>query len=306
MDPASVQASLPGPGEMIIVDDPRLAAHALKRQAYRPLPLPKGLCVELPRAASSPLPVSTNFNLHVFFCALGPPRRDRALAVLAADFPEAADPQNDAARERRRTERIVERAWAAWAVSSERKSSRLVARLEGQVRHRSLHRDWRYQGLDGVMAVRTLARLRATKSVPVLIEAFLRVDPELRKIADPQWAEYPLVWRDFRFKMVLLPALGELRCHASKQFLLEYVAMDEAGARQLAPPQFEEATRALLRQDLTREELQTLLHHLNTAVRGPAILECLDRPTAQRTRALKAAAPWALELPRARRCKTEN
>ncbi len=150
------------------------------------------------------------------------------------------------------------------------------------------------------MAARALAHLRATESVPVLIEAFRRVDPDLKKVADPQWAEYPLVWRDVGFKTALLPALGELRCAASKKFLLEYVAMDEARVRELAPPQYEEATKALLCQDLAGKELEALLRHPHSAVRGTAILECLDRPTARRTRALKAAAPWALELPRAR------
>lgn len=304
MDPEAVRAALPGTGEMIIVDDPRVAARALKRAPHQPVPLPKGLCAELKAAVSPPRPASTNFNLFAFFRTLGAPARERALAVLAADFPEAYQPENDAVRERRRTERIVERAWAAWAVASERKTPRLVELLERQVRRRSLHRDWRYQGLDGVMAAQALVRLRATEAAPVLIEAFLRVDSELKRIVDPQWAEYPLVWRDSRFKMALLPALGELRCPASKKFLLEYVAMDEARARELAPPQFEEAARALLRHDLTLEELKALLNHPNSAVRGTAILECLDRPTGQRARALKAAAPWTLDLPRAKRCKT--
>jgi hypothetical protein len=178
--------------------------------------------------------------------------------------------------------------------------------LEAQLRHRSLHHDWRYHGLDGVMAAQSLVRLRATESVPVLIGAFRRVDPDLQKIAAPQWGEYPLAWRDSRFKMALLPALGELDCPASRRFLLEYVAMDERRVRELASPQFEEATRALLRQDLTGEELKALLGHSNSAVRGPAILECLDQPTRKRTRALKSAAPWAMELPRARPCPTAD
>ncbi|MBI2948009.1 MAG: glycerophosphodiester phosphodiesterase family protein [Verrucomicrobia bacterium] len=306
MDPAAVEAALPGPGEMIIVDDPRVAARALKRPPYQPVSLPRSLCADLQRGRNLPLPPSTNFNLHAFFHALGKPARERALPILGADFPEASEPDGDPAYEHRRTERIVERAWAAHAVAPERKTPPLVQRLENQMRHRSLHRDWRYHGLDGIMAARTLAGLRATESAPVFIEMFLRVDPDLKKIADPQWSEYPLVWRDARFKMELLPALGKLRCAASKNFLLEYVAKNEARARQLAPPQFEEATRALLLQDLTREELEALLRHSNLAVRGTAILECLDRPTRERTKALKAAAPWALELPRARRCKTRD
>jgi hypothetical protein len=257
------------------------------------------------RSTVSPSPLSsTNLNLNSFFRALRPPARERALAVLTAEFPEGSEPTADITAERRRTERIVERAWAAWAVGFERKTARFVELLERRVRHRSLHRDWRYQGLDGIMAARTLANWRAIESAPVLIEAFLRLDPELKKVADSQWAEYPLVWRDFRFKAALLPAVGELRCAASKRFLLEYVAMDETKARALAPPQFEEATKALLAQDLTTEELGALLRHPTSAVRGTAILECLDRPTRQNTRVLKSAAPWALELPRAKSCKT--
>jgi hypothetical protein len=101
--------------------------------------------------------------------------------------------------------------------------------------------------------------------------------------------------------MHLLPALGGLRCDASKRFLQEYVGADAAGVREFGPPMFEEATQALLRQNLARDELTALLKSPNPAVRGTAILACLDRSGRDRTAALKAAAPWALELPRARR-----
>jgi len=306
MDPAAVHAALPAPGEMIIVDDPRVAARALKRHAYQPAPLPQGLCLALLPEPGQPPPLSTNFNLHAFFSSLGAPTPERVRAILAADFPEASQPEGDAAYQRQRTERIVERAWAAHAAASEQRSTELVALLEEQLRHRSLHHKWHYHGLDGVMAARALARLRVTASVPALIQAFLRADPELEKVADPQWADYPLVWRDARFKMALIPALGELPCPATKKFLWEYVAMDEARARELAPPEFEEATKALLRQDLTEQELERLLYHPNLVVRGRTVLACLDQPTPEGTKALQTAAPWALELPRARPCKTER
>ena len=172
-----------------------------------------------------PPPSSTNFNLHGLFRSLGVPTLDRIVSVLGADFPGATQPDGDAMYQRRRTERIAQRAWAARAAGSERKTPRLVALLEAQLRHRSLHHDWRYHGLDGVMAAQSLARLRATESVPVLIGAFRRVDPDLQKIAAPQWGEYPLAWRDSRFKMALLPALGELDCPASRRFLLERVVL---------------------------------------------------------------------------------
>jgi hypothetical protein len=83
--------------------------------------------------------------------------------------------------------------------------------LEQQVIRRSLHREWIYHGLDGAMAARALAARGATGSAPVLIEAFRRIDPELKKLDNPQWAQYPLAWADFHFKMHLLPALGGSR-----------------------------------------------------------------------------------------------
>jgi glycerophosphoryl diester phosphodiesterase len=52
-----------------------------------------------------------------------------------------------------------------------------------------------------------------------------------------------------------------------------YRLLDDLGeVSELAPPQFEDATRALLCQDLTLEELKALLTYPNSAVRGTAIL----------------------------------
>ena len=48
VDPAAVRAALARPGQMIIVDDPRVAAQELKRSPSRPVPLPGGLRVAYP------------------------------------------------------------------------------------------------------------------------------------------------------------------------------------------------------------------------------------------------------------------
>jgi hypothetical protein len=199
-------------------------------------------------------------------------------------------------------ERILVRAWAANDVGT-RKAKRpdFVRLLEDLVRHRSLHRDWMYHGLDGAMAALALGELGARESAPVLVEAFLRVDPELRKVQSPEFRQNPLGWTDFRIKMYIIPALGQMRSRESKRFLQQYVSMSGAEARELAPLMFEDATRALLRQELSRREVVRLLRSAHSAVRGTAILECLDRPSPERTAALKAAAPWALELPAARK-----
>jgi len=63
---------------------------------------------------------------------------------------------------------------------------------------------------------------------------------------------------------------------------------------------FEEATKSLLRQDLSRQGLQELLRSTNSAIRGAAILECLDHPTVSRTQSLRAVLSWTENLPRAR------
>ncbi len=101
--------------------------------------------------------------------------------------------------------------------------------------------------------------------------------------------------------MSILTMLGELRCETAKTFLLEYVSLSESAARELSVPQFEEATRSLFRQELRPPELEGLLRSANPAVRGAAILECLDHPNRQRAAALRTSAPWALDLPRARK-----
>ena len=84
--------------------------------------------------------------------------------------------------------------------------------------------------------------------MPVLIDAFRRIDPDLKKVANPEFNQYPLSWTDWRAKMTILPALGTLQTRSAKSFLLDYLAQEESQARELGPPQFDEATRALLRQ----------------------------------------------------------
>jgi hypothetical protein len=309
MDPPTVRAALARTGEMVIVDDPRVVARELRRQPYQPVALPQNLRANVWPGTAPAQPTTPPLNAAAFVRALEeriPPRRaDSAqplLALLEAGFAERNQPDGDADYQRRRAERILERAWAAEQLA--RTGSRLARvdnALERLVMERSLHHDWKLHGLDGALASRSLGLRHSTKSAPILIAAFRRIDVALQKVANPEWAQNPLAWTDFRAKMYVLPALGELRSDASKRFLHEYVALDDAEARQFAPPMFEEATQALLRQDLTPDELKALLQSTNTAVRGTTILQCLDHPTRVRTAALRSVAPWALELPHAKR-----
>lgn len=303
LDPESVRAQLVRPGKGVMVDDPRLAALQLKRPPYRPVSIPPDLRAKWePRfTAKSAKPdtfVPMDYLTRLEKTANTPAELRKVLEDASSEA--QTEPDGTPEYQRQRTERIVARAWAAQQMGERGVRNReTVALLERQITMRSLHRDWMYHGLDGALAARALARLHAMEAVPTLVQAFRRIDPALTKVQDPRYGPYPLAWTDFRVKMYVLPALGDLPCKESKALLMEYLSLPEAAAREWGPLQHEEATRALLRQDLTEAELETLLRSNNLAIRGPAILECLDHPTRRRTSALQAAAPWALELPRA-------
>jgi hypothetical protein len=300
MDPEAVREALQQPGEMIMVDDPRVAARLLQRPAYRPVPLPAGLRADWqPRRALSPFsPLAALYRLQESIAD-----NPKALkSLLQEPQTERADTQEGASEQRKQTERILARAWAAQRLGqTQKKTPALTHLLEQLVRNRSLHRDWRYHGLDGAMAVRALGRLNATESVPMLIETFLRIDPALKEVVAPEFARYPIGWTDFRIKMAILAVFGELRTPESRRFLLQYLEMDEQAAREILPPQYEEAVRSLFRHRLTGEEIRALLRSRHPAARGTAILICLDHPTRERTNALKETHPRALDLPSAKR-----
>lgn len=306
VDPDSVREQLTRPGTGIMVDDPRVAAQELKRPAYRPVSLPKGLR-KLWQPEAIPEPKSTTELVPVAYLTgrtsgLNTPDGWRRLLENALPREDRANPGKSPAAERRQAEGILTMAWAAQQLGTYGAGDQeTLALLERQVRERSLHPDWMYHGLDGAMAARALGDLGAKSAVPTLVQAFRRIDPALERVRDPRYGPYPLAWTDFRLKMYLLPALGQLPCLESKALLQEYVSLPETAAREWGPLQYEEATRALLRQELSQAELEALLRSPNLAVRGPAVVECLDHPTRRRTRALKSAAPWALPLPRAAR-----
>jgi CubicO group peptidase (beta-lactamase class C family) len=304
MSPEKVRDGLAKPGNMIMVDDPRLAAHELGRKTLH-VPLPDNL-----RAPWSSEPAAGASQTH--HNSLSPAAYLRSLEkrfdsksldelekLITADFPKRKALESDTAYQQRQAHRILERAWAALKIGQlQERSQRAVKLLEKLVAHRSLHPEWAYQGLDGAMAARALGVLGATESVPFLIQTFLTVDPELKKMVKPP-ANYNFAWGDFRLKREIICTLGELPCEAGRKFLHEYLAMDKETAEKVAPPLFEEATRALLRQKVTTQELQELLQSTNSGVRGTAILVCLDSQRPGRISLLEKIVPWARKLPRA-------
>jgi len=298
LDPELVRDGLALPGELLMVDDPRVAARALKRKVGR-VPLPENLRAPLPppgAAGASPHPGGSEVA-HLRAVADRVDGRSFAeLAdLLAAEF-SSTDLDGDAAHQQERAGRILERAWTAQQIGLlGDRSPRAVKLLEELVANRSLHRDWAYHGLDGAQAVRALGRLGAAESAPFLIKTFQTIDPELRRFVEPP-SEFPYAWADHRMKREIIDVLGELPGEAGRQFLNEYLAMDEAEASRFSMPLFEEAARALLRRDESEETLDILLRSANPAVRGAAILSGLDR-SAGRAATLSSLLPWTRELP---------
>ena len=303
LDPGRVEEALRQAGQMILVDDPRVAARLLGREPYTPVVLSQTFRY---LQHGHPLPPRTTqggFDPTAHLAALtlrvNPNSVPPLIALLEAPVPVpgSAWPVEDA--DRRLTARLVERAWAADRLGQLGRKTRPVVRaLELLVQTPLSHPDWRYGALDGGLAARALGQLEATESADVLIAAFQRTyhtPPDVMPSAQSRQGD---IWAATRFQLHLLSALGDLRCRAARRFLRDYVAMEETPSAESGPRFFEEATRALLRQNLAWDSIARLLRSPNPSVRGTALLECLDWPNEERRKALTAATGWALALPR--------
>jgi hypothetical protein len=246
--PDAIVAVLKNPGDGVIVDDPRGVAVALGRKLGK-------LSTE---------PVNQKPQLEQFI----PEAEANPFAIL-----ETTEATSD---------RILHRARAADQLLRLRVSGDAFAVLEERVRNRALHKEWMYHGLDGATALRALILLKAPHAVGVARFTLWRDDPELEKVADPKYKN-PRAWTDFRVKMVVFPALEHLPGEATEQLCRDYLALTDEEARQIGPPQFEAAGRALVAVSLKTETALELMKHRLQSVRGRAILDCLAH----------AKEPWA-------------
>lgn len=192
--------------------------------------------------------------------------------------------------------RILDRAIAAeLARSISAPSPAILTALENRVRHRSLHKDWQYHGLDGAIALRSLIALNAPNSAEIARFVLWRDDPEIEPVVDARYKN-PRSWTDFRLKMLAFPALAQHPGPATEKLCRDYLALSDDEAKQIGPPQFEEAGRALLSVSPRAETALELMHHRLQVVQGRAILECLAHSEQAWARnALSTAAPHALE-----------
>ena len=112
--------------------------------------------------------------------------------------------------------------------------------------------------------------------------ALWRDDPKLEPVIDPRWKN-PRSWTDFRVKMVVFPALERCPGPATEKLCRDYLALTDDAGRDLGPPQFEQAGKALLAVSPRTETALELMKHRLQGVRGRAVLDCLNH----------AREPWA-------------
>ncbi|MEX2306831.1 MAG: glycerophosphodiester phosphodiesterase family protein [Pirellulales bacterium] len=276
--PDDISEALQRPGGSgVIVDDPRGVALALGRKFSK-----------LSREPVSPISVAPQQKHEKM------PSEEELIAIVrdAGDWSRVAE---SAAETAASAQRIVARARAAEQLGMlQATSPETFAALEERVRKRSLHKDWMYCGLDGAMAFRSLIRLQAPNSIELARFAVWRDDPALQPVVDPRWKS-PRSWADFRLKSVVFPALERFPGAATEKLCRDYLALSDEDARQIGPPQYEQAGKVLLVINPQTETAIELLRHRLKVVRGRAILVCLshaDEPWART--ALEKAAPHAL------------
>jgi hypothetical protein len=263
--PDVIAAALKKPGDGVIVDDPRGVAAALGRKLGNPS-----------KNAVAPKPVAKTPERKL------PSAADLIVVLKSADdWDRVAKTEAEMAKS---GQRIRARALAAEQLLALNASSKeAFAALEARARDRSLHKDWMYHGFDGAMAVRTLILLRAPNAVETARFVLWRDDPALDPVVDPRWKN-PRTWTDFRVKMVVFPALAACPGEEAERLCRDYLALSDADANTIGPPQFEEAARALLAISPKTATARELMKHRLLIVRGRAILDCLNR----------ADEPWAL------------
>ena len=298
-DPEQVKKLLPPPGKAIMVDDPRVAVHELGRPAYKPVSLPQSVYADW--QMNEPSKDTRGGYLRM----LDKETEGRsASAVLAyLDKRPLGRTQMTGSEDYQglRAKHIVERTWAARRlVEMNCRSAEAVELLEYQVTHRTIHRDWDYHEQDGAAAAVALGMLGSIKSIPVLADTLKKVDPSIKSLLAPDQPEEAATWFDYPIKYGCVQALGVLRCEASKKALLDYLSLDETEAKKQGYVFAGEAAESLLKQDLSEDELLSLLKDSRSFIRAAALKHCLDHPSKECDEALKTAAPWALELPRAR------
>jgi len=282
VDARAIAAALKLPGQCLVVEDPRGVSLAMGRAIAKPSDQPVSSEIALWANRSTPKDAAPSETIE-------------DLLVVLQDADDWSTVAKGAEAEAKSAQRILRRARAADGLARRGVRSPEVFRaLQQRVRHRSLHRDWRYCGLDGSAALRAMVGLRAPQTVQIARFCLWRDDPGVAAAQSPQF-DNPRSWTDWRTKMPVFPLLESLGGAETQQLCREYLALSDDQARRIGVPQFEAAARTLLTISPTAKTAKELLNHRLSAVRGRAILFCLAHAYQSWAReTLQEAAPHAL------------
>ncbi len=253
LDDEAIAKALKQPGERILLEYPRQVAVAMGRQVGSLSRKP--VCEEMAIWARQPVR----------------PQDSRSIADLLKVLNDAED-WNVVASEGEEatasTARILKRAQAADEVARRGVcTEEIFAALEQRVRKRSLHRDWRYCGLDGCSALRALVALKAPKSAELARYCLWRDDPAAEAARNPMYAN-PRSWTDFRTKMPVFKLLESLPGPDTERICRDYLALSDEEARQIGVSLFEEAAKCLYAVSPRDSTLNELKSHRHSVVRG--------------------------------------
>ena len=277
--PETIVALLKKPGDDFIVDDPRGTLVALGRKVGRVSSHPVAALSLPPNPATA-----RKFSVD-------------ELIALVSNAKDWNQPAAGLEEMRLSGQQIVRRAFAADQLLATKADAKAAySALEERVRHRSMHKDWMYHGLDGAQALNALLLLHAPQALDLARETLWRDDPELDRVKNPKYA-VPRSWTDFRLKLVIFPALERFPGAETEKLCRDYLALSDEAAAKLGPPMFEQAAKALLAITPQPETALELLRHPLQVVRGRVILYCLAHAAEPWTRAaLEKGGPFALRM----------
>jgi len=261
VDDEAIAKVLTMPGERILLEYPQLVARALGRNV----------------SPASEGPVKDEIAV---WATSESPRDSRSTEELVRILVDAEDWDvvvNGESDEKKSADRILERAKAADELGRRGIASpEIVASLEERVRKRSLHRDWRYCGLDGCSAMRALIVLKASNGAEMARFCLWRDDPLIERAKNPEW-DNPRAWTDFRTKLPVLKMLESLPGSETEAICRDYLALSDEVANKIGISQFEEAARCLLAISPVETTIAELKGHRLSVVRGRARLFELGR-----------------------------
>jgi hypothetical protein len=115
----------------------------------------------------------------------------------------------------------------------------------------------------------------APNTVEVARESLWRDDPGLDEVRDPKFNN-PRSWHDWRIKNLVFPLLETMPGEKTERLCRDYLALSDAEARLIGPPQFEAAAKTLLTISPKEETAVGLLRHRHAGVRNRTIKLCLQ------------------------------